>query len=139
MSSSRKQFFRVSFDPLKKKRNSGILWPEQFMAGGSGAGQNPPPRSSRTERETDQVISKLVYKRGPQYFNSVHIFNLKYKADTYFSRRAFHQLILYSAAYFSTKHFGVWDREDHFSYPPRRQDSCVAVFVLLSSSSEKRN
>lgn len=109
------------------------------MAGGSGEGQNLPPRSSRTEREMDQVISKLVYKRSPQYFNPVHIFNLKYKAAIYFSTGAFHQLILHSAAYFSTKHFGVWDREDDFSYRPRRQDFCVAVFVLLHISSEKRN
>lgn len=109
------------------------------MAGGSDVGQNPPPRSSHTKWEMDQVISKKVYKIHPQDFNLVYIFNLKCKAAIYFSTGALHRLTSYSAAYFPTKHCGVWHREDDFSYPPRRQDCCVAVFVRLNISSEKRN
>lgn len=66
-----------SFNLLKKKCNSGILWPKQFMAGGFGLGQNLAPRSSFAEWEMDRVVSKLVYRRSPEYFNTVHISNLK--------------------------------------------------------------
>lgn len=47
-----------------------------------------------------------------------------------------HYLIL---LIFLPNNLDVWDREDDFSYSWRRQDFCIAAFVLMNISSKNRN
>lgn len=125
------------FDLLKKKCNSGILWPKQLMAGGFGLGQNLPLRSSFTEWEMGWIVSKLVFRRGPQYSTQC-TFKTWSKKLLYTVQPGPSTTLSYSA-YFSTKYLDVWDREHYLSYSPRRQDFCTAVFVLMNISSKNRN